>query len=56
MTASTIGGTATAVTDATGQPTFTNLSDIGVAGPHGLAFDTPGLQGTSFLVTLTTGP
>ena len=53
---STIGGTSTVLTNANGSAAFTNLSDIGVPGPHGLSFDAAGLTSATFVVTLSAGP
>ena len=52
----TLGGTATATTNASGIATFTNLSITGVVGARTLAFAAPGVTGaTSSTITLSAG-
>ncbi len=52
----TLGGTATATTNASGVATFTNLSITGVIGARTLSFSAPGLTGaTSSTITLSAG-
>ncbi len=52
----TLGGTATATTNAAGQATFTNLSITGVIGNRTLLFSATGLTGvTSGSVSITAG-
>jgi hypothetical protein len=53
----TLGGTATATTDATGLARFTNLSLSGTLGPRTLTFSAPGYGTlTSGNITLNAGP
>src|SRR5687768_1737943 len=52
----TLGGSATATTNASGLATFTNLSISGVIGARTLSFSAPGLTGaTSGTITLSAG-